>query len=217
MPIRNGETKAVCLLIVSWFSKAGFGRCCPRKIEQTARIFWDGEVCELVDVHREDTQTPAGSPQRLWGLGDIQHPNGQGPEKPRSEVKASWWGLMRDVKPYPSWWGLSNASERTKHNKGHSTENQDSMPYNRQQQGKTKLKSHSPYFCRSRKNYKGHSSPRANENIRWSMTSFWIWAIPSGVEDWCSYFFLRQKCCPRFWLLIYKKNSSTLMDEREVP
>jgi len=49
------------------------------------------------------------------------------------------------------------------------------------------------------------------------MTSFRILAIPSGVEDGCCYFLLREKCCLKFWLLIFKKNSSTLTDVTEVP
>lgn len=207
MPVRNGETKAVCLLIVLRGSKAGFGRCCPyRNIEQTARIFWEGEVCDL-GRYSSMSWLPI-EVARSWGYST--------PEWPRP-WETMIWSKKTLLMDYLNWWGLSNASERTTHNKGHSTRNQDSIPYNRQQKAKTKLKGHSPYFCRSQKNYKVHSSPRANENIGWSMTSFWIWAIPSGVEDWCSYFFLRQKCCLRFWLLIYKKNSSTLMDVREVP
>lgn len=34
------------------------------------------------------------------------------------------------------------------YNKGWSTNNQESMPYSRQQKGKIKLKGLSPYFCR---------------------------------------------------------------------
>jgi len=43
------------------------------------------------------------------------------------------------------------------YNKFRSTNNQDSMPYCRQQKGNTKFKGHYRYFCRGQKNYKGLS------------------------------------------------------------
>lgn len=60
-------------------------------------------------------------------------------------------------------------------------------------------------------------SPWTPENIGWSTTSFGIPALPRAAQDWGGYFLLKEKRCLKFWLLIHKNKSSTLLDARAVP